>query len=294
MSRHTLACGPPLAPICGFLKVMRGAAHRWVRERDVRFVIAALVAVVALGAGVVVVGLDAGHAAARPQPAALPVARPAPPVVAPTTTTTVPPPPIPAVTLLAALKGTIPTFGAPGGAQTGTVGPWYGYPLTLPVIVEQGSWLDVRLPLRPNGSTAWVRESDVNLSFTPYRIVVHLIRQELIVYRGGVRVMAFPTGLGLPATPTPTGNYFVAVRETNPPPAYGPIILDTSAHSEAIQSWEGAGDAVIAVHGPITSYADAEIGAAGARVSNGCIRLHDWDLAKLEVIPVGTPLDITD
>ena len=103
--------------------------------------------------------------------------------------------------------------------------------------------MQVRLPQRPNQSTAWVNASDVTLSSTPYRIVVRLTKQDLVVYRAGVRILAFPTGLGVPATPTPTGTYFVAVRETNLNPlSYGPVVLDTSAHSTAIQSWEGAGE----------------------------------------------------
>lgn len=263
-----------------------------------RLVAAVSVIAVMVGlAGLVTAGSlahSSGPPPASPPAAALPVAVTVPPTTSTSTSTTAGPPAEPVSTVLAALKGTIPTYSSPGSGPIGTVGPWYGYALTLPVIAQQGPWLEVRLPLRPNGSTAWVRAGDVNLSSTPYRIVVHLTRQELLVYRAGVRVMAFPVGLGVPATPTPPGNYFVAVREPPPSSAYGPVVLDTSAHSEAIQSWEGAGDAVIAIHGPITASADAEIGASGARVSNGCIRLHDWDLAKLDVIPVGTPVDITE
>jgi lipoprotein-anchoring transpeptidase ErfK/SrfK len=263
-----------------------------VRVPTLPRVAAAVVAVLALLAGIgVVVGASRHHPAPVYHAAVLPIA----PVTTSTTTstsTTVPPPAVPPSTVLAALKGTIPTFASPGSAQVGTVGPWYGYPLTLPVIGEDGTWLQVRLPLRPNGSTAWVRAADVELSSTPYRIVVHLGEQALHVYRGGVQILAFPVGLGVAATPTPLGHYFVAVREPPPSPGYGPIVLDTSAHSEAIQSWEGAGDAVIAIHGPITAAADQAIGATGARVSNGCIRLHDSDLAQLAIIPVGTPVDI--
>jgi len=66
----------------------------------------------------------------------------------------------------------------------------------------------------------------------------------------------------------------------------------TSAHSDAITDWENSGDAIIAIHGPITAGADALIGTTGAAVSNGCVRLHDADLAQLSGIPAGTPVDI--
>jgi lipoprotein-anchoring transpeptidase ErfK/SrfK len=67
----------------------------------------------------------------------------------------------------------------------------------------------------------------------------------------------------------------------------------TSAHSDTITDWEGSGDAIIAIHGPITSYDDDLIGTHGAAISHGCIRLHDADLAQLSMIPAGTPIDIT-
>lgn len=237
----------------------------------------------------------------RPAAAAIATPRPGPvptTVVVTTTTTTAPTtttttlPPVPASTVLATPKGTIPTYPTPGAAASGTVGVWYGYPLVLPVVAQQPGWLEVRLPLRPNGSTGWVQTGDVVLSSTPYRIVVDLSVEQLFVYEAGQRILAFPAGIGLPATPTVTGNYFVAVREPHPPLQYGPFVLDTSAHSDAISSWEGSGDAIIAIHGPITGYADSLIGATGARVSNGCIRLHDSDLAQMAMIPVGTPVDI--
>ncbi|HVA08635.1 MAG TPA: L,D-transpeptidase, partial [Acidimicrobiales bacterium] len=60
----------------------------------------------------------------------------------------------------------------------------------------------------------------------------------------------------------------------------------------SITDWAASGDAIIAIHGPITSYDDSRIGATGAAISHGCIRLHDADLAQLTHIPAGTPLDI--
>jgi lipoprotein-anchoring transpeptidase ErfK/SrfK len=214
------------------------------------------------------------------------------PVAAPTTTSTVPPPQVPVSTVLATPSGSIPTYPYPGAPSNGTVGVWYGYPLVLPVIAQQAGWLEIRLPERPNQSVAWIEASRVTLSATPFRIVVHLGTERLTVYRGGYPTLDFPVGIGTPATPTVTGSYFLTVRAAPPSPGYGPFVLSTSAHSDAIQSWEGAGDAIIAIHGPITSSADARIGQPDARISNGCIRMHDADLSQLGGIPIGTPIDI--
>jgi len=209
------------------------------------------------------------------------------------TTTTIPVPQVPASTELATPHGATATFASPGSAQNGEVGVWYGYQLTLPVLADQGDWLQVRLPQRPNGSVAWVRRAEVDLTSTPWHIIVGVGAEVLTVYNAGQPVMTFPVGVGTPRTPTVTGNYFITVHAPPPNAAYGPFVLSTSAHSDAIQSWEGAGDAILAIHGPIDSYADSLIGTGRARVSNGCIRMHDRDLAQLAVIPIGTPLDIT-
>jgi hypothetical protein len=224
---------------------------------------------------------------------------PAPAVAAPVVTTppTVPPPSpppfqAPVSTVLAAPQGTIPTYAGPGGAQSGTVGTWYGYDMVLPVIAQQPGWLEVRLPQRPNESVAWVHADAVSLSSTGYFILVDLGTEHLTVYQAGQAIMSVPVGIGVAATPTVTGHYFVAVHEPHADPLLGPVVLDTSAHSDAIQSWEGAGDAIIAIHGPVDAAADALIGTTGARVSNGCIRLHTADQVRLADIPPGTLVDI--
>ena len=70
-----------------------------------------------------------------------------------------------------------------------------------------------------------------------------------------------------------------------PTAGYGPFVLVTSAHSDLHMDWDDSGDAIIAIHGPITSYDDSLIGTTGAAISHGCIRLHDADLAQLNTIP---------
>jgi lipoprotein-anchoring transpeptidase ErfK/SrfK len=171
-------------------------------------------------------------------------------------------------------------------------GSWYGYPSILPVVAAQPGWVEVRLAQRPNGSTTWVQASGVTLSTTPYAIVIDLTTEHLTVYQNGTQMFDFPAGVGAPDDPTPTGNFFVAMRSPAPDPSYGAFVLVTSAHSNAIADWDGTGDAIIGIHGPITSYDDSLIGTTGAAISHGCVRLHDADLAQLSIIPVGTPIDV--
>ncbi len=196
-------------------------------------------------------------------------------------------------TEVATTHGAVPGSPAPG-APRNTVVPatWYGYPSILPVIGTAPGWAEVRLAQRPNESTTWVPMNDVSLSATPYELVLDLATKHLMVYDSGNEIVDFPAGVGAPDDPTVTGNYFIAMRVPPPDPGYGPFVLVTSAHSDAISDWDGSGDAIIAIHGPITSYDDALIGTSGAAISHGCIRLHDTDLAELNMIPAGTPLEI--
>lgn len=162
----------------------------------------------------------------------------------------------------------------------------------LPVVATQPGWVKVRLAQRPNGSQAWVRASDVTLSSTRYLIVINVATMRLELFSGGRQVLSAPAGIGTVADPTPTGHYFVAFTEPppQPNPGYGPFILVTSAHSPNIADWEGSGDAVIGIHGPLGD--DSLIGTTGARVSHGCVRLHIPALLGLRVVPPGTPIDI--
>jgi hypothetical protein len=195
------------------------------------------------------------------------------------------------VTLLAALDATAGRFARPGGTQSGWVpGSWHGARSVLPVISSRPGWVLVRLAQRPNGSTAWIRDSSFQRRFTPYRIVVNLATTHLALYYDGRKVFSTPAGVGTASDPTPAGQYFVAFFEAPPTPAYGAFVIVTSAHSDAISDWQGSGDAVIAIHGPLGS--GQLIGTKGAMLSHGCVRLPEAALLRLRLVPAGTPIDI--
>jgi lipoprotein-anchoring transpeptidase ErfK/SrfK len=198
------------------------------------------------------------------------------------------------VTEVARLRIPAPRYVRPGAQAEGTVpADWYGYPSILPVISATPGWLHVRLAQRPDGSTAWIPAADATLSATPYRIVVNLADTRLALYDHGREVFSAPAGVGTTSDPTPPGQYFVAFTEPppEPNPGYGPFILVTSDHSQAIGDWEDSGDAVIGIHGPLGE--SLAIGNTGARLSHGCIRLQIADQLKLSGMPPGTPITIT-
>jgi lipoprotein-anchoring transpeptidase ErfK/SrfK len=187
---------------------------------------------------------------------------------------------------------TAPRYARPGVPEPGSVpSSWWDRPSELPVIAAQPGWVEVRVAQRPNGTTAWLPASDVKLGTTPYRIVIDLATTHLMLYENGRMILSAPAGVGAGNDPTPVGEFFVAFREQAPSAGYGPFILVTSAHSPNISDWDGSGDAIIGIHGPLGD--DSEIGTTGAQISHGCIRLHLQDLAVLAGIPPGTPIDVT-
>ncbi len=225
------------------------------------------------------------HAAANPavgaESTSTTVAPPATMVVAPT-----------GWSMIATTNRTVPKYPAPGAPSDGVIpATWHGAASALPVIGQQPGWLQVRLATRPNESTAWVRRPEVTVTSTPYRIVINLATAHLELLRQGQVIMDAPAGIGTPADPTPTGQYFVALLASPPSPGYGPFVMVTSAHSNTITDWEQSGDALIAIHGPLG--ADTAIGTTGAAVSHGCIRLHLADQLQLRPVPAGTPITIT-
>lgn len=193
--------------------------------------------------------------------------------------------------LVATVKGAIPHYSAPDGTPEGTVpATWYGGPSVLPVIAQQKGWYKVRLAQRPNGSTTWVRASDVTVARSPYWISVDLATRHVTLFRLSQKLLSAPAGVGSGSDPTPTGQFFVAFFEAAPSAGYGPFIMVTSAHSTSIANWEGSGDAVIGIHGPLG--ADSTIGMTGAYLSHGCIRLPIPELVQLRKVPAGSPIAI--
>lgn len=199
----------------------------------------------------------------------------------------------PGITEVATLTTVAPASRVPDGPPVASVPQsWYGYPSVLPVIARQPGWIEVREAQRPNESTAWIPQADATIGTTAYRLVLHLATMHLQELRDGQQVADFPAGIGTSITPTTEGQFFVTMKAPPPSAGYGPFALVTSDHSNAITDWDASGDAITAIHGPITAAADRAIGTTGAAVSNGCVRLHDSDLSALADIPPGTPFDV--
>lgn len=149
-------------------------------------------------------------------------------------------------------------------------------------------WVRVHLPIRPNGSTGWVRSRDLRFLRDPFRVSVSLRRHHLDVYEGTRHLLGVPVGVGRSVTPTPLGRYFIIelIRQRDPGGPYGPFAFGTSAYSNVLQTF-GGGPGQIGIHGT------DEPAAIGTDVSHGCIRMTNANIRMLaRLLPLGTPVDI--
>ena len=186
-------------------------------------------------------------------------------------------------------------YRAPGGARLVAFGRVNvnDYPTVLGVVGKlvrgdcSAAWLKARLPAKPNGATGWVRARDVDLEPVRTRIVVDLSARRVTLYRSGRPVLSSRAAVGAPATPTPTGRFYVDQRlvpeDADGP--FGPGALGISAFSEVLTGWTQGGP--VAIHGTNEPW------LIGRAISNGCIRLPNDALRRFFRLAVaGTPVVI--
>ena len=184
-------------------------------------------------------------------------------------------------------------FREPAGGESWwrfpTPGPFNGARVLLVADVTDSEWVQVHLPVRPNGRTGWVRRSDVVLSTVTTRIVVELGRRRLTVYDGSEVLATAEATIGAPETPTPTGLFYVnqIQVEVDPDTERGAGLFGTSAFSEVLGIIDG-GEPAVAVHG--TNQPEL----LGEAASRGCIRVADEVIEMLIslALPLGTPVEI--
>jgi hypothetical protein len=151
----------------------------------------------------------------------------------------------------------------------------------------QRAWLQVRVPMRPNGRTGWVTDSALGpLHLVRTRLVVDRRQLRASLYDLGRRIWRSPIGVGKPSSPTPAGRYWIRERIKVPDPGgiYGPQAFGTSAYSN-LSGWPGGG--VVGIHGTNEPY------LIPGQPSHGCIRVPNRAIRRLaRLMPIGTPIRI--
>ena len=159
----------------------------------------------------------------------------------------------------------------------------HGGPLVLLVKERRPGWEKVYLPVRPNGSTGWIRDRQVTLALNPYRIRVSLGDHKITVWKGAKVIQRAPAGVGRSVVPTPAGTYYLAelLAQPNPNGVYGPYAFGLSAFSNVLYSF-GGGPGQIGLHGTNNP------ASLGTNASHGCIRISNAGITKLARICRGS------
>ena len=161
--------------------------------------------------------------------------------------------------------------------------------ITRSVVKRDRRWVEVLLPIRPNGVRGWVPASVLRIHSTPFRIVIDVSDRRLTVFRANRPVIRAPVAVGKPGTETPRSDDFAIaelIRTRTPGAFLGPIVLPITGYSERLNEFAG-GNGRVAIHG--TSLPEL----IGTAASNGCIRMRNRDIVRVaRIARPGTPLKI--
>ena len=169
-----------------------------------------------------------------------------------------------------------------------------GAPLVLLVAEQRAGWLEVLLPIRPNGSRGWVRADQVKLVSHSFSIVVELGAHRITAYQGTEVLVSEPIGVGTSAAPTPGGLFYIkeliqpidSAGRLDPDGPYGPYAYGLSGYSEVLFDFAG-GDGQFGIHGT------NDPAGLGRDVSHGCIRMSNVGITFLaRTLPLGVPVEI--
>ena len=154
------------------------------------------------------------------------------------------------------------------------------------VDAKDGDWLKVLLPIRPNGSTGWVKASDVKLSSTTHRVEIDPKTFTFTVFDGDKVLRTGKVATGEAGTPTPAGRFYFTelVKPLDQNSGYGAYAFGLSGFSPTLQEFAG-GPGQLAVHGT------NEASALGGKASHGCVRVSNDDITWMaNNLAIGTPV----
>ncbi|QYJ05508.1 L,D-transpeptidase [Nocardioides panacisoli] len=180
-----------------------------------------------------------------------------------------------------------PVFDAPGGDAIAKVRRKEFGDLWLPVIDERSGWLRVMLPSRPNGSTGWIQDRNLERATTRYLVRVHTGSRTVELFRDDQRLGEWTVAVGAQDSPTPSGRTFVLGQFSDTQQSFSPVIIPLGMHSDTLDTY-GGGPGTVAFHG----WGDSSV--FGQAVSHGCIRVPDEALEQLRAVPLGTTVLIDD
>jgi lipoprotein-anchoring transpeptidase ErfK/SrfK len=195
--------------------------------------------------------------------------------------------------VLVHIERALPITARPGAGRTVGTMPggsrYYGVPTVAWVrdVSRDGRFGLVDVPYVAYRASGWIRLRGLERSSTRVSVEADLSEHRITVHRGGDVLFRAPAATGAPASPTPTGRYFVTDRVPFP---NGGVLGTFAFGISGIQpnlpaAWNG-GDQ-LAIHGT------NDPSSIGRSASAGCLRVSERVLARFRrVLRLGTPVVI--
>ena len=119
------------------------------------------------------------------------------------------------------------------------------------------------------------------------RIVVSIPDRKLAVLEDNKVVKIFPTAVGAPGTPSPTGSFTIIQRITDPTWYYHGQVVPPGKANPLGTRWMGLSAGGYGIHGTNAP------GSIGHNVSHGCIRMRNRDAEELfTIVAIGDPVQL--
>jgi L,D-transpeptidase ErfK/SrfK len=109
----------------------------------------------------------------------------------------------------------------------------------------------------------------------PWTVLVSIPDRELVVLVNGIAVAGFPIAVGADDSPSPTGEFTIVSRVSNPTYYHEGVVIPAGKGNPVGTRWVGLSQKGYGIHG---TNAPSSIGRAA---SHGCIRLRNRDMEKL-------------
>jgi len=178
--------------------------------------------------------------------------------------------------------------GSPEAARSVASPAPSGAPAVFVVLQQKGELAEVLLPVRPAGSSGWVRLSEVTLSQHRWRMVVELGAHRLTVFQGPDVVRVETIGVGTAATPSPGGRWYTTelLRPPHPDGPYG-------SYAFGLSGFTGNDTGPAGAFGQLGLHGTNDPSSLGRDVSLGCFRMSNEAISALATqLPLGVPVDV--
>jgi lipoprotein-anchoring transpeptidase ErfK/SrfK len=136
---------------------------------------------------------------------------------------------------------------------------------------------------------AAAQDAEPQLPALTRRILVSIPDRKLAVLENGLVMATFPVSVGAPGSPSPTGEFRIVRRLTNPAYYHPGVIVPAGNNNPLGPRWVGLDRPHYGIHGT------NEPRSIGKAASHGCIRMNNHDIRRFfAMVQVGDTVAIRE